>query len=249
MTTSPLTPGPTASFPSFSGARPAAKHFPGISSTSTRVSWSARPISGRSTAGFSTSLPIVETEAQDISGYIPTNLISITDGQLYLSPRLYQKGILPAVDVGKSVSRVGGKAQLPAYRAVAGDVRISHSQLRSWRPSPALEPVSTRQPEKSWKEAWRLREILKQLQYKPIPVAEQIAAILAVTSGQFDPVAVEDIRAAEESLRKKVVDNHGGFCARIAAGEKFGAAERETFVCVAQETAVCFQKEPERADR
>ncbi len=142
----------------------------------------------------------METEAQDISGYIPTNLISITDGQLYLSPRLFQKGILPAIDVGKSVSRVGGKAQLPAYRAVAGDVRISYSQFEELE---TFSRFGTRLDEATrnvLERGWRLREILKQPQYKPIPVAEQVAAILAVTSGQFDAVAVEDIRTAEDKL-------------------------------------------------
>jgi F-type H+-transporting ATPase subunit alpha len=198
--------------------------------------------------GSLTSLPIVETEAQDISGYIPTNLISITDGQLYLSPRLFQKGILPAIDVGKSVSRVGGKAQLPAYRAVAGDVRISYSQFEELE---TFSRFGTRLDEATRKvldRGWRLREILKQSQYKPIPVAEQVAAILAVTSGQFDSVAVEDIRAAEDSLRKNVAENQGGFCTRVSMGEKFGDKDRETIVCVAQETALCFQKEPDRAD-
>jgi len=80
--------------------------------------------------GSLTALPIVETEAQNIAAYIPTNLISITDGQIYLTPGLFQKGIFPAVDVGKSVSRVGGKAQLPAYRAVAGDLRLTYSQFQ-----------------------------------------------------------------------------------------------------------------------
>jgi F-type H+-transporting ATPase subunit alpha len=199
--------------------------------------------------GSLTSLPIVETEAQDISGYIPTNLISITDGQLYLSPRLFQKGILPAVDVGKSVSRVGGKAQLPAYRAVAGDVRISYSQFEELE---TFSRFGTRLDDATrnvLERGWRLREILKQPQYKPIPVAEQIAAILAVTSGQFDAVAVEDIRTAEDRLRKDVAENQTGFCSRVSDGEKFSDRDRETIVCVAQETAVCFRKEPERADR
>ena len=79
--------------------------------------------------GSLTALPIIETEAQDISAYIPTNLISITDGQIYLSPKLFEEGILPAVDVGKSVSRVGGKSQLPAYRDVSGNLRLSYSQF------------------------------------------------------------------------------------------------------------------------
>ena len=199
--------------------------------------------------GSLTSLPIVETEAQDISGYIPTNLISITDGQLYLSPRLFQKGILPAVDVGKSVSRVGGKAQIPAFRAVAGDLRISYSQFEELETFSRFGTRLDEATRKVLERGWRVREILKQPQYKPIPVAEQIAALLAVTSGSFDAVAVEDIRKAEESLRKNVSEKHGGFCSRISQGEKLGVPEREMIVCVAQETAVCFQKEPERADR
>ncbi len=90
--------------------------------------------------GSLTALPIIETEAQDISAYIPTNLISITDGQIYLSPSLFELGVLPAVDVGKSVSRVGGKAQRAAYRAVAGDLKLSTHSSRSWKPLPALAP-------------------------------------------------------------------------------------------------------------
>jgi F-type H+-transporting ATPase subunit alpha len=202
--------------------------------------------------GSLTSLPIVETEAQDISGYIPTNLISITDGQLYLSPRLFQKGILPAVDVGKSVSRVGGKAQLPAYRAVAGDVRISYSQFEELE---TFSRFGTRLDEATRQvldRGWRLREILKQPQYKPIPVAEQIAAILAVTSGTFDPVAVEDIREAEVSLRDDVAEHHASFTARTTAGEKLADTDRETLIRIAGEAAARFagkKEENDRADR
>jgi F-type H+-transporting ATPase subunit alpha len=198
--------------------------------------------------GSLTSLPIVETEAQDISGYIPTNLISITDGQLYLSPRLFQKGILPAVDVGKSVSRVGGKAQIPAYRAVAGDMRISHSQFEELE---TFSRFGTRLDEATRKvldRGWRVREILKQPQYKPIPVEEQVAAMLAVTTGAFDAVPVEDIRAAEESLRKDIRENQGGFCARVKAGKKLDETDREAVVCVARDTAALYMKESERAN-
>jgi F-type H+/Na+-transporting ATPase subunit alpha len=199
--------------------------------------------------GSLTSLPIVETEAQDISGYIPTNLISITDGQLYLSPRLFQKGILPAVDVGKSVSRVGGKAQLPAYRAVAGDVRISYSQFEELE---TFSRFGTRLDDATRKvldRGWRVREILKQPQYKPIPVAEQVAALLAVTSGSYDSVAVESIRDAEADLRKSMAEKHGDLNARISAGEKLGAADRDILTRVAAETASSYGKEPESADR
>ncbi len=199
--------------------------------------------------GSLTSLPIVETEAQDISGYIPTNLISITDGQLYLSPRLFQKGILPAVDVGKSVSRVGGKAQLPAYRAVAGDVRISYSQFEELE---TFSRFGTRLDDATRKvldRGWRVREILKQPQYQPIPVAEQVAALLAVTSGSYDSVAVDKIRDAEAALRKTMVEKHGDLNARISAGEKLGSADRDILARAATETALSYGKEPESADR
>jgi F-type H+-transporting ATPase subunit alpha len=196
--------------------------------------------------GSLTSLPIVETEAQDISGYIPTNLISITDGQLYLSPRLFQKGILPAVDVGKSVSRVGGKAQLPAFRAVAGDLRISHSQFEELETFSRFGTRLDEATRKVLERGWRVREILKQPQYKPIPVEEQIASLLAVTTGNFDSIPVEDIRAAEETLRKDIRENQGGFCARVRAGKNLDESDREAVVCVARETAVCFLKNPDQ---
>ena len=200
-------------------------------------------------SGSLTSLPIVETEAQDISGYIPTNLISITDGQLYLSPRLFQKGILPAVDVGKSVSRVGGKAQLPAYRAVASDLRISHAQFEELETFSRFGTRLDEATRKVLERGWRVREILNQPQYKPIPVSEQIAALLAVTSGNFDGIAIEKIREAEGNLRKRVVKKHGDLCARIASGEKLGNSDRETLLRSAEETASLPIKEQDRANR
>ena len=121
--------------------------------------------------GSLTALPIVETQAQNIAAYIPTNLISITDGQIYLTPGLFQKGIFPAVDVGKSVSRVGGKAQLPAYRAVAGDLRLSYSQFQELE---AFSRFGTRLDERTRKtleHGYRVREVLKQAQFDPMPVA------------------------------------------------------------------------------
>jgi F-type H+-transporting ATPase subunit alpha len=177
--------------------------------------------------GSLTALPIVETEAQDISSYIPTNLISITDGQIYLSPRLFQKGILPAVDVGKSVSRVGGKAQLPAYRAVAGDLRIAYSQFEELE---TFSRFGTRLDEATrnvLERGWRVREVLKQIQYKPIRVSEQIAALLAVTSGNLDTVPLEKVSQAEQALKASLVTNHIDLCSRIEAGEKLSDSDRE----------------------
>ena len=136
--------------------------------------------------GSLTALPIVETEAQNIAAYIPTNLISITDGQIYLTPGLFQKGIFPAVDVGKSVSRVGGKAQLPAYRAVAGDLRLTYSQFQELE---AFSRFGTRLDERTRKtleHGYRVREVLKQAQFDPMPVAHADCRLLAVTQGLLD---------------------------------------------------------------
>lgn len=131
--------------------------------------------------GSLTALPIVETQAQDMSAYIPTNLISITDGQIYLSPTLMQKGLLPAVDVGKSVSRVGGKAQLSAYRAVAGDLRLAYAQFEELE---IFSRFSTRLDDETrhaLARGRRVREVLKQAQYEPMPVFEQIVVLVTVT--------------------------------------------------------------------
>jgi F-type H+-transporting ATPase subunit alpha len=185
--------------------------------------------------GSLTALPIIETEAQDISSYIPTNLISITDGQIYLSPSLFQKGLLPAIDVGKSVSRVGGKAQLPAYRAVAGDLRIAYSQfeeLESFsRFGTRLDDDTRRRLERGW----RVREILKQPQLKPIRVAEQIAALLAVTGGALDVVPINEISKAEGAVRKAVKERLSDLCKRIESGEKLSLDNFNTILKSAQE--------------
>jgi len=185
--------------------------------------------------GSLTALPIIETEAQDMSSYIPTNLISITDGQIYLSPNLFQKGILPPVDVGKSVSRVGGKAQLPAFRAVAGDLRIAYAQfeeLESFsRFGTRLDDDTRRRLERGW----RVREILKQPQYRPIPVAEQIAALTAVTGGILDDVTVENIGKAEGVVRTEVTKRLEAVCSRIYEGGKLSMDDFNAVLNAARE--------------
>lgn len=154
--------------------------------------------------GSLTSLPVVETEAQNISAYIPTNVISITDGQLYLSPDLFQKGILPAVDVGKSVSRVGGKAQLSAYRKVSTALRLSYSQFQELetfaRFGTRLDP-KTRQTLEHGK---RVREVLKQEQFAPLAAGEQIAILMAVNEGLLDEIPLEGIKNAQKVIIEAV---------------------------------------------
>ncbi len=176
--------------------------------------------------GSVTALPIVETQAQNLSAYIPTNLISITDGQIYLSPDLFQKGVLPAVDVGKSVSRVGGKAQLPAYRAVAGDLKLAYAQFeeleRFSRYGTRLEESVRKQLERGR----RVREVLKQPQYDPVPVAEQIAAMFAATEGLFDDLPAEKVNDAEVPIRQAVTETHGDLIGRISEGEEITDSDR-----------------------
>ncbi len=169
--------------------------------------------------GSLTALPIIETQAQDMSAYIPTDLISITDGQIYLSPTLFRKGMLPAVDVGRSVSRVGGKAQLPAYRAVAGALRLSYAQFEELE---IFSRFSTRlddQTRATLERGQRVREILKQPQYKPVRAVEQVAVLLAVTNGLMDDLPVERIADAEAAIRNAVIDEVPDICRRIEEGE------------------------------
>lgn len=151
--------------------------------------------------GSLTALPIVETQAEDLAAYIPTNLVSITDGQIYVSPRLFRRGQLPAVDVGRSVSRVGGRAQLPGYRSVGGSLRLYYSQFeeleRFTRYGARLESARRRDLERGR----RVREALRQDEGNPSSVVEQLLLLVAVTQGAFDDVPAERVRRFETNLR------------------------------------------------
>jgi F-type H+/Na+-transporting ATPase subunit alpha len=177
--------------------------------------------------GSLTALPIAETEAQNVSAYIPTNLISITDGQVYLSPELFQKGILPAVDLGKSVSRVGGKAQLPAYRAVAGDLGLSYAQFEELETFARFGTRLDDDTRRAIARGERVREVLKQPQYQPVPVAEQIAVFMAVTRGYFDDMELKTIGEAETTVRAAVTKSLPAICRRIEGGEKLSESDLE----------------------
>lgn len=176
--------------------------------------------------GSLTALPIIETEAQNISAYIPTNLISITDGQIYLSPILFQKGILPAVDVGRSVSRVGGKAQLPAYRAVAGDLRLSYAQFEELEAFARFGTRLDEQTRHTLERGRRVRELLKQEQYDPLPAADQIAVLLAVIEGIFDHLPLDKLGQIERKIRRVFPEQLAGLYQQIQAGEPLGDEDR-----------------------
>jgi F-type H+-transporting ATPase subunit alpha len=170
--------------------------------------------------GSMTALPIIETEAQNVSAYIPTNLISITDGQIYLSPHLFRKGVLPAVDVGRSVSRVGGKTQLPAYRLVAGDLRLTYSQFEELEKFARFSSQLDDDTLQTLQRGRRIRETLKQSQYHPLSVPQQVASLVAVTEGVFDDLRPEQIQDREPSLQRAVVDQLPEICSKIQSGEK-----------------------------
>jgi F-type H+-transporting ATPase subunit alpha len=177
--------------------------------------------------GSLTVLPIVETEEQNISAYIPTNLISITDGQIYLSPDLFQKGILPAVDVGKSVSRVGGNAQLPAYRAVVGDLRLLYSQFEELEVFSRFGSRLDEHTKQTLARGRAVREALKQQQYDPMTAAEQIVVLLAATQGLFDAMAPELIAEACSRLRNALPEHLPHVQQALENGRELRDADRK----------------------
>jgi F-type H+/Na+-transporting ATPase subunit alpha len=165
--------------------------------------------------GSLTGLPIVETKANDISAYIPTNVISITDGQIFLETDLFNSGVRPAINVGQSVSRVGGNAQIKAMKTVAGNLRLSLSQYRDLEAFAAfasdLDAASRAQLDRGA----RLVELLKQPQYSPFPVEEEVVSIWAGTTGQLDDVPVEDVRRFESEFLDYLKREHDGILAGI----------------------------------
>ncbi|MDW7981318.1 MAG: F0F1 ATP synthase subunit alpha [Thermomicrobium sp.] len=166
--------------------------------------------------GTLTALPIVETQANDVSAYIPTNVISITDGQIYLEPDLFYAGIRPAINVGLSVSRVGGAAQIRAMRQVAGRLRLELAQFRELAAfaqfAAELDPATKRQIDRGL----RLTEVLKQPQYQPMPVEEQVAIIWVATNGYLDDVLVEHVREFEKQYLQYLRTSYPHVLQRIA---------------------------------
>jgi len=184
--------------------------------------------------GSLTALPIIETEEQNLAAYIPTNLISITDGQIYLTPTLFQQGVLPPVDVGTSVSRVGGKTQLPAYRAVAGDLKLSYSQFVELE---VFSRFGTRLDEHTRQLLARgraVREALKQPLYDPLPAAEQIAILLAAANGLFDDLPAEAVVKASAKIREIVPVEMPRLYELVERGELLGEADREELIGIAR---------------
>jgi len=192
--------------------------------------------------GSLTALPIIETEAQNVSAYIPTNLISITDGQVYLSPRLFRQGVLPAVDVGRSVSRVGGKAQLPAYRAVAGDLRLAYSQFEELERFSRYGTRIDDETRRNLEHGRRIREILKQGQTAALTVAEQIAVLLAASEGLLDELPTPQIADAETAIMRAVGEQLEEVAGRIESGEELSDEDRRAVKETAKEALASLEK-------
>jgi F-type H+-transporting ATPase subunit alpha len=197
--------------------------------------------------GSLTALPIIETEAQNISAYIPTNLISITDGQIYLSPALFELGVLPAVDVGKSVSRVGGKAQRAAYRAVAGDLKLAYAQFEELETFARFGATLDDDTRKIIEHGRRIRACLKQPEFTPVTVPAQIAILLALTAEHFDPVPLEQMTNAGHAVVEAAADIPAPICERLESAEKLNDEDRKTIIEIARQALARFQPGPEPA--
>ena len=190
--------------------------------------------------GSLTALPIIETQAGDISAYIPTNVISITDGQIFMETSLFYQGIRPAISVGLSVSRVGSSAQTAAIKSVAQSLRIDLAQFRELAAfsqfSTDLDAATRQRIERGQ----RLVELLKQPQYSPMAIWEMYSVLLAATEGCFDNVPIEKVKAAEESMLRELNTKHKKLTDEINTGDKPKDATREAVINVANQVAKTY---------
>ncbi len=193
--------------------------------------------------GSLTALPIIETEAQNISAYIPTNLISITDGQIYLSPSLFELGVLPAVDVGKSVSRVGGKAQRKVYRAVAGDLKLAYAQFEELETFARFGARLDDDTRKTIEHGRRIRACLKQSELAPVAVPAQIAVLLALAAELFDTIPLARMTEAQHSVHEAAAQIPEEICARFDAGDKLSDEDRTAITAITRQALAPFQPE------
>lgn len=191
--------------------------------------------------GSLTALPIIETQAGDISGYIPTNVISITDGQIFLETNLFYQGIRPAISVGLSVSRVGGDAQTKAIKAVGGGIKLALAQFRELAAfsqfSTDLDPDTKRTIERGQ----RLTELLKQPQYSPYAIWEMYSVLYAANNGAFDTVPLEKIEAARDALHRDLKSKHAKLVDTLNTGDKPTDEQNEQLLKVAQDIAKQYE--------
>ncbi|MCO6492373.1 MAG: alternate F1F0 ATPase, F1 subunit alpha [Phaeodactylibacter sp.] len=194
--------------------------------------------------GSLTALPIVETEAQNIAAYIPTNLISITDGQIYLSPTLFELGVLPAIDIGKSVSRVGDKAQLPVYRSATGNLKLDYAQFEELE---SFSRFGTRLDERSRQildHGRRIRAVLRQPELAPVPVPGQIFVLLALGKGLFGPIPLDKMKNAEQAVRNAVKELDPEILGQLCSTEGLSEAGLASVVGLCEKALEPFKEKP-----
>ena len=224
---------------------PGREAFPGdIFYIHSRMLERATHLSKERGGGSLTALPIIETEAQDISAYIPTNLISITDGQIYLSPSLFELGVLPAVDVGKSVSRVGGEAQWAAYRAVAGDLKLAYAQFEELETFARFGARLDDETRQIIEHGRRIRACLKQPEFAPVTVPAQITVLLALTANLFDLVPLAQMSAACQAVRAAAAAIPAEVGGRFESAAKLSDEDKKTVVEIARQALGPFQPKP-----
>jgi F-type H+-transporting ATPase subunit alpha len=212
----------------------------------------ASKLSDKNGGGSLTALPIIETQAGDVSAYIPTNVISITDGQIFLETDLFNSGVRPAVNVGISVSRVGGSAQIKAMRQVAGTLKLDLAQYRELAAFSQFGSDLDKATQAQLNRGQRLVEVLKQKQFSPLPFSKQILVIFAGTSGAFDDLAVEQIRDFEAELYKYVDASYPGLLRTIMEKKVLDdslKAEMTKVIKEAKDTFVADRKALESKDR
>ncbi len=224
---------------------PGREAFPGdIFYIHSRLLERATHLSEEQGGGSLTALPIVETEAQNIAAYIPTNLISITDGQIYLSPTLFELGVLPAIDVGKSVSRVGDKAQLPVYRTATGNLKLDYAQFEELE---TFARFGTRLDERSrqiLEHGRRIRAVLKQPELGPVSVPEQICVLLALAQGLFGPAPLNRMKEAEQAVRQEAWKLPPEILREIFSPEGLSKDSRTALIQRCEDALAPFKEEP-----
>lgn len=185
--------------------------------------------------GSLTALPIIETEAQNIAAYIPTNLISITDGQIYLSPTLFQQAQLPAIDVGKSVSRVGGKTQLLAYRSIVKDLRLTYSQFQELEVFSRFGTHLEEETKKILDRGYRVREVLKQIEFNPIAIIGQIVILIGLLNGLLDEITLERISIIKEKIINSSVLKLQNLSDKIKKNEPISSEDLDKIISFVKE--------------
>jgi F-type H+-transporting ATPase subunit alpha len=195
----------------------------------------ATQLSAQRGGGSLTSLPIVEIQERDLSSYIPTNLISITDGQIVLNPDLFSRGVLPAVHIGLSVSRVGGKAQLPALHSVAGRLRLAYAQFEELERFARFGADVDEATRTTLTRGRRIRSALAQGALQTVPAGDQVALFLAVSEGLFDNVDQADFGRLEALLMQAVHAEHGPAVRRLAEGAALEDADRDALLATARD--------------